>query len=422
MSNELLTSKSQNDKLKFDNQNLNEKVSFQDNALKNLESKLSQSHLKEQSLGRELAGAKSDSQKLALENAHYQNQINSLQGQNNQLNESLLSANKENSELSVANQRLAEENSKVQDFKNRKNNEVANLVAENARLEKRWNDVNYQKILNDNQLVKLENQKNRTLNNLEKVKKELDSRANVDKNQLTKMQKELKALDSKNQDLKDTLRDFAEKVVDVKDKLRNNIAKDLAREFKNANINVHVDEKTGSVVLLMNENFRFETNSYKLNLAAKKTLKKIIPIYSQVLFGNKDIRDNIQGFNVVGHASPSYQGTYVEPLSDNNKAYAYNMRLSAQRASSITNFIFGKYVGDYSYKKMLKNYTNATGRGFTQPILKQKQIGRSLASVKSKGECGPFDCYASQRVELSFTLKDDIDSLNNIINMAKDVK
>ena len=141
-----------------------------------------------------------------------------------------------------------------------------------------------------------------------------------------------------------------------------------------------------------------------------------MPIYSKVLFGNKDIQEKIGGFNVIGHASPSHRGKYVAPLSNNSKAYSYNMRLSAERAASVTNYIFGNGIGRYSFKRSLKDYTRAIGQGYTKPI---KRSGRNIASTAS---CGKFNCHASQRVELSFTLKDDVKSINKLIQMAKDIK
>ena len=111
----------------------------------------------------------------------------------------------------------------------------------------------------------------------------------------------------------------------------------------------------------MNEDFRFKKNSYLLNDAAKETLKKIIPIYAKVLFGNEKINDKIQSFNVEGLASPSFKGSYVEPMAEDTVAYAYNMRLSAQRAASITNYIFGRHVGTYEFKNHLKQLTKAIG-------------------------------------------------------------
>jgi outer membrane protein OmpA-like peptidoglycan-associated protein len=219
-----------------------------------------------------------------------------------------------------------------------------------------------------------------------------------------------------NEHLKESLSDFATKVANVKGKLRSSIAEELAQAFTNAKLNVMVDKKSGNIVFLMDENFRFEKNSAYLNKAARNTLNKIIPIYSKVLFGNKGIKDKIAGFNIVGHASPSHGGKYVEPTSDNVAAYSYNMKLSAERAASVANYIFSQEIGNYQHKVELKEFTSSIGQGFTKPI---KTKGRALASQSA---CGPYDCHASQRVEISFTLKDDVESINKLIQMAKDIK
>ena len=337
---------------------------------------------------------------------------------------------KEIAALKKVNKSLGEENSKFISFKEELNGKMKNLQGqmhglrgENARLLNNWNGLNDAKIAAENKLALLRKSKAELMKRLALLEGRMNDKSKLSESEAVALQKSLDELNDKNVFLKDTLRDFAQKVVDVKDKLRNNIAIRLAKEFRKANINVHVDEKTGNVVLLMNENFRFQKNSFKLNASARNTLRQIIPIYSEVLFGNEQVKQSIQAFNVVGHASPNYKGKYVEPLSHNNLAYSYNMRLSAQRAASITNFIFGKRMGKYHYKRFLKGYTSAIGRGYTEPVRKLKNLknGRRPASTKSD-KCGTFDCYASQRVELSFTLKDDVESLNKIINMAKSVK
>ena len=110
----------------------------------------------------------------------------------------------------------------------------------------------------------------------------------------------------------------------------------------------------------------------------------------------------------------------MEPNKENSKAYSYNMRLSAQRASSIANYIFSKSIGAYPFKNELQTFTKSIGQGYIKPVMTQPKIGRGLASV-TQGTCGPYDCYASQRVELSFTLKDDVASINKLIDMAKGI-
>jgi outer membrane protein OmpA-like peptidoglycan-associated protein len=279
--------------------------------------------------------------------------------------------------------------------------------------------LKFEKQQNEQKLVACETDKNLGANRLKELEKKFSEklgRFDQSSKGLLACNKSKSNLVKHNSDLKESLNDFATKVANVKGKLRSNIANDLAKAFKGANLTVMVDKKSGNVVFQMDKNFRFKKNSYYLNKAARNTLKKIIPIYSKVLFGNKKIKDKIAGFNVTGHASPSHKGKYVSPQSSNSNAYAYNMRLSAQRAASVTNYIFGRKIGKYSFKNFLKEYTSSIGQGFTKPVQKK---GRKVAS---DGACGPYDCYSSQRVELSFTLKDDVESINKLIEMAKDIK
>jgi len=367
---------------------------------------------------------------LASKNEGLHSKNSGLHKKTIDLSDALERALKELGVVKEQNVALGAENSKFLGFKKDLNAKMENLRgqmhglrSENKRLLDNWNLLNDDKIARENIIAKMQETKAELMKRLALLEGRLNNKAELSQAEAASLQKEINALKEKNNYLKNTLQDFAQKVVDVKDKLRNNIAKRLAKEFKKADINVHVDEKTGNVVLLMNENFRFAKNSHKLNASARNTLKKIIPIYSEVLFGNEQVKESIQSFNVVGHASPNHQGRYVEPLAHNNVAYSYNMRLSAQRAASVANYIFGSKIGSYHYKRFLKSFTSAIGQGYTKPVkaLQKLQNGRGLASVK-ESNCGPYDCYASQRVELSFTLKDDVESLNKIINMAKSVK
>lgn len=418
------------------------------NQNKKQSSKLSQLTVTNGSLGSELANgkrknknlkAKLDSamglnSKLIGNNANRETEINVLKKGSGVLKKSLASAENAIRKLSRANIALAAENSKIGIFKNKLNGQMASLENDNKRLQIDWKDMNSRDVASTTQVKHCKVSKSKIQKRVFHLETKLAGNAKITHGNLNNLKgtvsvlnkenknlnKENKHLSKRNIKLKDTLQDFATKVVAVKDQLRGSIAKNLAREFKKANLNVLVDEKTGNVVLLMNEDFRFKKNSFNLNKIAKTTLKKIIPIYSKVLFGSKTIGEKIQSFNIIGHASPSFKGKFVEPLSNNNVAYSYNMRLSAQRAASITNYIFGRHVGEYQFKKRLKSFTSAIGQGFTKPV-RAMRVGRSLASTE-KSKCGPYDCYGSQRVELSFTLREDINSLNKIINMAKGVK
>jgi outer membrane protein OmpA-like peptidoglycan-associated protein len=231
-------------------------------------------------------------------------------------------------------------------------------------------------------------------------------------------QKETARLASENQDLKHAVKDIAKKVTDVKSQIRGNIAKKLAALFQKANIAAKVDPATGNVTLDLGKNFLFQKNSAKLSQGAKEQLKKIIPIYSDVLLSDPKFSEQISSFNIEGHASPLWNNAYIAPDDLNPRAYGFNMGISSRRATSISSFLFGKVIGDYKHKTTLKNKTMAVGYGHTNPI---QFFGDKKRSIASQNQCFPFDCALSQRVELSFTLRDDDESLKKLLNISLEV-
>lgn len=230
---------------------------------------------------------------------------------------------------------------------------------------------------------------------------------------------EQKQVLNNNKSLKDTVKNIGRKIASLKSDLRSNIAKKLADKFKRSNVSAHVDPVTGNVTLDLGKNFLFEKNSYKISLKAKEQLKKIIPLYADVLFSEGKVSDQISSFNIEGHASPSYRGKFIDPEKINTKAYSYNMLLSGQRAAAISSFMFGPKIGEYQHKVELKKKTRSVGYGYTMPI---KYMGTKDRSIASNNYCYPYDCSLSQRVELSFTLRDDNESLEKLFDIASEVK
>ena len=235
-------------------------------------------------------------------------------------------------------------------------------------------------------------------------------------------------------------RNVAKKIENQKKNLRANIAKNLARKFRENKIDAKVDPKTGNVTLLMDKNLLFETNSARLSKFAKVKLKQIIPVYSDVLFSDMDIKEKIQSFNVEGHASPNFLSGPVDPFNSKPEAYNYNLNLSSRRALSITNFIYGRRL-KFDNKYYMRNVTKSIGYGFTRPVLLSANFNnkledimnpkgilvadRSPASVKIPManpdlKCGKYSCSLSQRVELSFSLKDDPKTIEKILDLPKD--
>jgi outer membrane protein OmpA-like peptidoglycan-associated protein len=212
------------------------------------------------------------------------------------------------------------------------------------------------------------------------------------------------------------MRNLGKALQEMKGKLRSTVADSLKRKFGQQQMDVMVDSDTGNITLLMNENFLFKRNSYELSEKAQQTLSKIAPIYAEVIFGDEHISTKIENIEIIGHASPSFKKAYVDPTTDSPEAYGHNMRLSAQRAASIANFMMGKQIGKYHFKNKMRESLFAVGRSYVSPVEKPKMMGRDLASVDDT--CGPYDCSLSQRVEISFRLKDDMKAIEKLINMA----
>ena len=251
-------------------------------------------------------------------------------------------------------------------------------------------------------------------NKLEGDLRGLESKLGKSESKLSSLEQGKKRALDANQSLKNKISQISEKVKGEKEKLRASIASKLSKKFRDSNIDATVDPKTGTVTLLMDNNLLFETNSAKLNDYAKEKLTQIIPLYSEVLFDDGKSRDKISSFNIEGHSSPSFNQSYVDPLEKNTQAYVYNLNLSARRATSITSYIFGHKIGDYNHKIYMRSISKSIGHGYMHPIEKEEQY-RGLASL---GTCGPYSCELSQRVELSFTLKEDPKVIENILSIG----
>jgi len=359
---------------------------------------LNQVKQKENELSRAVASV--EDQKIAQEN-----QLQKMQQMINQLNKevadqelALRSEEMKNQQkllgLESLNQNLLAKLHAVQSAAKSKNDNVEKLKAENEKLKRLAQSLE-------------KNNARISQQELDQVKKQAH---------LEKLEKERFARE--NNDLKNAVKDIAKKVTDVKSQIRGNIAKKLAGLFQKANIGAKVDPATGNVTLDLGKNFLFQKNSAKLSLGAKEQLKKIIPIYSEVLLSDDKISDQISSFNIEGHASPLWNNAYVAPDALNPKAYSFNLGISSRRATSISTFLFGKTIGDYKHKTTLKNKTRAVGYGHTKPI---EFFGDKKRSIASQNQCYPYDCALSQRVELSFTLKDDDESLKKLLNISLEV-
>jgi len=193
----------------------------------------------------------------------------------------------------------------------------------------------------------------------------------------------------------------AKDIIDAKKKL----TKKIADSLRKAGVKASVDGKTGDVVLDFGQEY-FDTGKSNLKSNMKATLKKFMPAYSKSLLQDKEIASKIKSVKIVGFASPTYKGRYVDPRSlrsEDREAAKYNLELSYKRAESIYDYIFDKRYMSYQYQKEILPMVEVAGRSyFAEGEEKQREIASNLPS----GEyCKKFDCKKSQRVIIKFDMK-----------------
>jgi outer membrane protein OmpA-like peptidoglycan-associated protein len=204
---------------------------------------------------------------------------------------------------------------------------------------------------------------------------------------------------------------FEEKVYREPASVRSRLAENIHKRFKDLNVNVTTNRETGAITLTLDEAFLFVNDSYVLRNEVKEKLKMIIPVYTEELFKNEWLQENITSINVTGHASPRFRGQPVK-LEDNNiEAYTHNLLLSSQRAVQIVNHVVSSDFGKFKYKTLFRKKVSATGKSYSQPI----ELDKSKPGLEV-GKCGDFDCRRSRRVEISFSLAE------NKRNIVKNLK
>jgi len=185
---------------------------------------------------------------------------------------------------------------------------------------------------------------------------------------------------------------------------RRNVAKEIKNALKKAGIKADVDGNTGDVVLSFDE--YFDTGKADLKPKMEEVLKKFVPQYSKTLFKNPDLAKKISSVDLVGFASPTYRGKYVDPQSLKEKdreAVTYNLDLSYQRAKSIFTYIFDTQKMKYENQDKLLGVVKVTGRSFLHEGVK----GRGLESGIPRAEfCKKNDCMKEQKVIIKFNLKE----------------
>jgi outer membrane protein OmpA-like peptidoglycan-associated protein len=182
---------------------------------------------------------------------------------------------------------------------------------------------------------------------------------------------------------------------------RREIAQEIKRGFAGAGIKADIDMQTGEVVLDFGNHY-FESDSASLKAEMKEIIERAMPVYSRSLFGNQKIASKISAVEIIGFASPTYQGRFVDPNSNKPKdraALKYNMDLSYRRANSIFNYLVEEQGPEFEYKHGLMSLMKVSGRSFLEVM---KVSGRKPATA---GEfCRKNDCKKAQKVIVRFSM------------------
>lgn len=182
---------------------------------------------------------------------------------------------------------------------------------------------------------------------------------------------------------------------------RREIAKEIRKGFAAVGVKANVDEKTGEVVLDFGNTY-FDNNSAELKLAMKTVIEKAMPVYSRSLFGNPKVANKISSVEIVGFASPTYKGRYIDPKSskpEDKAALKYNMNLSYQRANSIFNYLLEGRMNNSAESKTLLSLMKVSGRSFLD-IMNVKTRGPASAA----DFCKVNECKKAQRVIIRFSM------------------
>ncbi len=276
---------------------------------------------------------------------------------------------------------------------------VASLRDDTERAQKELYALGQQLKTTSSQLSEVEGQKTKLAGDLSRAKGDLD-RTKGDLNQakgdLDRTQGDLNRTKG---DLSRTKGDLA--VAQENLNARRKLADSIKGKFNSNGVHAEVDGKTGDVLLSFEGEY-FNTGEAKLKNGMKKVLEKAMPAYAQSLFEDPKISEKIENVEIVGFASPTYKGKWIDPSklsAQDRQAVNYNLDLSYGRARSIFDHVFTKM--SFQHKQRLLPLVKVTGRSF----LGDKQ-GRNVSSEDGIDGCKALDCAKKQTVIIKFKLKD----------------
>jgi chromosome segregation ATPase len=190
----------------------------------------------------------------------------------------------------------------------------------------------------------------------------------------------------------------AQEVENAKKRLIERIQNNLQR----AGLKAQVDGKTGDVIITFGDEY-FDTGKASLKPGMTQILQKFMPVYSKSLLEDKKTAEKIESVEIIGFASPTYKGKYVDPVSlqaQDREAANFNLDLSYYRARSIFDHIFDTSKMSYQHQRDLLPLVKVSGRSFFAAG-SEKDVANGISE---KDYCKKYDCKSSQKVIIKFDM------------------
>ncbi|MDB2425968.1 hypothetical protein N9W41_00315 [bacterium] len=192
------------------------------------------------------------------------------------------------------------------------------------------------------------------------------------------------------------------KAAKERERVKKVLIKQIKDNFKKAGVKVNVD-KTGEVLLTFGDEY-FSTGRHSLKPKMEEILNKFIPLYTKSLFKDKKLAKKIKSVDIVGYASPTFKGKYVDPSSldeKDKKALKFNLDLSYKRAKSIFSHVFDRKKLKFKHQKSLLKLVKVSGKSYFA-----ESGDRDLAGADDNN-CMSDSCKKAQRVIIKFNLKNE---------------
>lgn len=292
-------------------------------------------------------------------------------------------------------------------IKNESQQKVEQLAQVNAQYEEQLQKATHQLGSVQGELSKTKGQLNQKENEAKSLAGALDKTKAEAQSKLAQMEAGLAAernagaakVASLKGQLNDTQGQLAKAQAEIN--ARKMVAGEIQKGFAKAGIKADIDMQTGDVVLDFGQTY-FDSGSDRLKQEMKGVIEKAMPIYSKSLFGNPKVSDKISAVEVIGFASPTYKGRFINPNSENAEdkaALKYNMDLSYRRANSIFTYMLDNPSLNFKHQKELLSLMKVSGRSFLEVM---KIQDRNVATAAEF--CKQNDCKKAQRVIIRFSM------------------